>query len=211
MTLNRSYGSASIAADQRRELWTVAGRARAIAAARDDDPRRRTATGLRPARLLFAVLLAALAALPVLSAAAVKPHVETEHVEFSFPYNCASGVVLTEEVTEDLRFTTFFDRAGTPVRVTVHVNYVGVVTNPVNGQSVEDLAHFTGTIDLRDGTDTTVGLYYGSTVPGLGTVVRDVGRFVRDANGTVIFEAGTHEVLAADGDPTALYCAALGA
>jgi hypothetical protein len=120
-------------------------------------------------------------------------------------------VVLTEVVTEDLRFTTFFDQDGTPVRVTIYVNYVGEVTNPVNGQSVEDLAHFTGTIDLRDGTDATVGLYYGSTIPGLGAVVRDVGRFVRDADGEIVFEAGTHEVLAAGGDPTALYCAALGA
>ena len=50
-----------------------------------------------------------------------------------------------------------------------------MVTNPVNGQSVEDLAHFTGIVDLVDGTDATVGLNYGSTVPGVGIVVHDAG------------------------------------
>ena len=69
---------------------------------------------LRPARLVLAALLAAVAALPVLPAAAAKPHVETEHRGVLAHLWTAAGVVLTEEVTEDLRFTTFFDRRAPP-------------------------------------------------------------------------------------------------
>jgi hypothetical protein len=171
-----------------------------------------TARSALPALAAIAAILAAVAALPVRPAGATAPHVETEHVEFTLTYDCGNGVVLIDEVTEDLRFTTFFDQDGTPVRVTVHVTYFGVVTNPTSGQNVEDLAFFTGIVDLVAGTDTTVGLYYSSTVPGVGVVLHDIGRVVVNASGEVTFVAGPHDVVIdAGGDPTALFCAALGA
>ena len=155
--------------------------------------------------LLAAVVLSARPAL------ALEPQIETFHDEGSFEIGpCPSGVTLVETYTEDDRILTFFDQAGDPVSVQVHFNYDGVVTNPETGQSVGDPAHGTRFIDLVEGTRGPVGLYFSTTVPGVGVVFHDVGRLVRDIeDDSIIFEAGPHDVL--HGDYVALFCAALGA
>lgn len=166
-------------------------------------------------RLLSASLIAvavALLTLP-LTVAAAPPEVETFHNEGSFTFAgpCPNGVTLVETFTEDVRVTTFFDNQGTAVRVQITDNYVGVVTNPVTGASVEDPSHQTTTIDLVTGTETDVGLIFSSTVPGVGVVFHDVGRVVLDAEGNVTFEAGPHDVLHTEGPHAvrARFCAAL--
>ena len=167
------------------------------------------------ARLLPASLAAvafALLTLPV-AVSAAPPVVETFHDEGSFAFAgpCPNGVTLVGTFTEDVRVTTFFDEAGTPVRAQIKVDVVGVVTNPETGESVENPAHTTVFVDLVEGTETQVGLVFSATVPGEGVVFHDVGRVVFDAAGNVIFEAGPHDVLAAGGDHPvrALFCAAL--
>jgi hypothetical protein len=157
------------------------------------------------------VTVAALLALPIGSARAAAPLVETFHDEGSFEIGpCpTSGITLIETYTEDDLIITFFDQAGNAVRVQVHIAYEGVVTNPETGQSVKDPAHATRFIDLTDGTHGPVGLYYSTTVPGVGVVFHDVGRLVRDADNNILFEAGPHDVL--HGNDVALFCAALGA
>ncbi len=166
-----------------------------------------------PFRLLPALLAAVFAALPLLSAAAAPPLVETITNEGSFAFAgpCPNGVTLVETFTEDVRITTFFDKEGTPVRVQIKVNFVGVVTNPETGESVRDAAHHTIFLDLIDGTETVVGLTFSATVPGVGVVFHDVGRVVFDAAGNVIFEAGPHDVLNTEGAHAvrANFCAAL--
>ncbi len=162
-----------------------------------------------PCRLLPALL----AALPLLSAGAAPPLVEifTDEGSFAFAGSCPNGVILKETFTQDVRVTTFFDKAGNPVRVQTKVNFVGVVTNPETGESVRDAAHHTIFLDLIDGTETVVGLVFSVTVPGVGVVFHDVGRVVFDAEGTPIFEAGPHDVLNTEGDHPvrARFCAAL--
>jgi hypothetical protein len=157
------------------------------------------------------VAVPALLALPVGTASAAAPQVEAFHDEGSFEIGpCPSGVTLVETFTEDVRVITFFDEAGNPVRVQVHIDYEGVVTNPDTGQTIEDPAHATRFIDLVAGTRGPVGLYYSTTVPGVGVVFHDVGRLVRDlTTGEVLFEAGPHDVL--ESGDVALFCAALGA
>jgi hypothetical protein len=123
---------------------------------------------------------------------------------------CPSGVKLVETYTEDDIVITFFDKTGNPTSVQVHINFEGVVTNPVTGQSVKDPAHATRFIDLVKDTRTVVGLIYSVTVPGVGVVFHDVGRLVHAPDGSITFEAGPHDVLSA-GDDNALFCAALGA
>jgi hypothetical protein len=163
-------------------------------------------------RLLAPLLLAvaALLALPVDQASAAPPLIEQFHDTGSFEIGpCPGGVTLVETFTEDTQVTTFFDASGTPVRIQIHLDYVGVVTNPVTGQRVNDPAHSTRTIDLIDNTRTLVGEFYSTTVPGVGVVFHDVGRIVRGPDGSITFEAGPHDVLQS-GD-VALFCAALGA
>jgi hypothetical protein len=162
-------------------------------------------------QLIIMVVLIAAVILPSGTASGASPQIETFHDEGSFEIGpCPNGVTLVETYTEDVRVITFFDEAGIPVRVQVHIDYQGVVTNPDTGQTVEDPAHATRFIDLIEGTRGPVGLYYSTTVPGVGVVFHDVGRLVRDLeDGSIIFEAGPHDVL--HGDEVALFCAALGA
>ena len=165
---------------------------------------------LLPASL--AAVAVALLALPV-AVSAAPPEVETFHTEVSgeFAAPCPNGVTLVFSFTEDVRVTTFFDGAGTPVRAQITVNQSGVVTNPETGQSVENPIHQTIIIDLVEGTVAQVGLVFKATVPGVGVVFHDVGRVVVDAEDDLIFEAGPHDVLNTAGDHAvrANFCAAL--
>jgi hypothetical protein len=167
---------------------------------------------LLPASL--AIVVVALFTLP-LAVSAAPPLIETFTNEgsFSFQGPCANApdVTLVESFTEKVRVTTFFDRDGTPVRVQIKVDYVGVVTNPVTGASVEDNAHQTLIQDLVEGTETYVGLGFSATVPGVGVVFHDVGRVVFDTEGNPSFEAGPHDVLHTEGPHPvrARFCEAL--
>ena len=166
-------------------------------------------------RLLPASLAAVAFALLILPVAvsAAPPVVETFHDggSFTFAGPCPNGVTLVGTFTEDVRVTTFFDRAGNPVRLQITVDAGGVVTNPETGQSVENPAHTTVFVDLVAGTEAQVGLVFKATVPGVGVVFHDAGRVVFDAAGDVIFEAGPHDVLHTAGDHAvrANFCAAL--
>jgi hypothetical protein len=166
------------------------------------------------ARLLPASLAVAFALLTLPAAvSAAPPVVETFHDEgsFSFAGPCPNGVTLVGTFTEDVRVTTFFDQAGTPVRLQIKVNVAGVVTNPETGESVENPAHTTVFVDLVEGTEAQVGLVFNATVPGVGVVFHDVGRVVYDAAGNLMFEAGPHDVLNTAGAHAvrANFCAAL--
>ncbi len=169
----------------------------------------------RPHFRLLPVSLAAVAvallALPLFAAAA-PPLVETFHDEGSFAFAgpCPNGVTLVGTFTEDVRVTTFFDEAGTPVRAQIKVDFVGVVTNPETGESVENPSHQTIIVDLVEGTEAQVGLIFKATVPGEGVVFHDVGRVFFDAAGNVKV-AGPHDVLFSDSPHPvrALFCAAL--
>ena len=166
-------------------------------------------------RLLPASLAAVALALLALPAAgsAAPPVVEAFHDEGSgaFAGPCPNGVTLVFTFAEDVRVTTFFDAAGTPVRAQIAVNHVGVVTNPETGERVADPSHQTIIVDLVEGTVAQVGLVFSATVPGVGVVFHDVGRVVFDAAGNLTFEAGPHDVLHTEGDHVvrANFCAAL--
>jgi len=161
--------------------------------------------------LVLAVGLALGAFAP--SASATAPVVETFHTERSFVFGgpCPNGVTLVGSIVEDVRITTFFDRAGNPVREMIKVDATGEVTNPVTGQSAENPAHTTIFVDLVAGTETQVGLVFKTTVPGVGVVFHDAGRVVFDADGNLTFEAGPHDLLHFTGDHPvrAAFCSAL--
>ena len=159
-------------------------------------------------RLFRACAALLMALLPVTTAFAAKPEVFTIHEEGSFEIDCGSFVAV-EEFEQDIRVTTFFNDAGDPVRVQVHFNYSGVITNPVTGNSFRDPGHFTLIQDLEAGTQAFVGVVFAITVPGEGIAVRDAGRLVFLGEGlpeNVIFEGGSHQTLY---EGQAVICAAL--
>lgn len=169
-------------------------------------------SNLRNYNLYLITIVASIVAvvLPSGTVSAAAPEIETFHDEGSFEIGpCPSGVTLVETYTEDDRIITFFDDAGNPVQVQVHINFEGVVTNPATGQTLRDPGHATRFIDLTTGFHGPVGLYYSTTVPGVGVVFHDVGRLVRDFENNVVFEAGPHDVL--ESGDVALFCVALGA
>jgi hypothetical protein len=57
-----------------------------------------------------------------------------------------------------------------------------------------------------EGSWTNTGLLYHLNIPGVGAVLIDAGRIIRDADGNVLFVAGNHQLILGDD----VLCAALG-
>lgn len=114
--------------------------------------------------------------------------------------DCGGGVLLTETFTEVFAITTFFDASGNPIRVQVHQNFDGVITNSASGNTYRDPGHWTLVEDVVNGTVTFHGEFFAIVAPGVGIVIQDTGTITFDAEGNVIFQAGPHEVLTGTAD-----------
>ena len=156
-------------------------------------------------RLILAVATVA-SALAVAATASATPPTTTE-VSFhrSLPnfLPCPSFFVHGEfDITR--RTTTFYDDSGAAIRIVLHVNATGMLSNPLTGKSLPDSTHFTMTIDLVTGTRTFDGKMRVDTAPGEGVVFQEVGRVVFYPDGT-IFEAGPHDLLDGNLGPLCTY------
>ena len=150
----------------------------------------------KPTRLLVLTVLALSSILLIAQpAGATPPSVETFHDEGEFLFADCGTFQLTETFTVDVRVTTFFNAQGDAVRATEHVNFVGVITNSLSGNTYPDSGHFQTVTDLTTGEFTVVGLVFLTPVPGLGPVLHGTGKLIFDANGNVTFIAGPHNVL----------------
>ena len=151
------------------------------------------------------VLAITLALLAIQPAAAAPPIRE----DFSFSLadqvnaDCGSFQILWSGTIVG-HTTTFSDAAGTPIRVQTHVVVNARIANSVTGKSLKDLGRITDTVDLVTGEQRQVGLIFQTTVPGLGTIVKDVGVLIFNPDGTVIIR-GPHEAFAA-GNDYAIFC-----
>ena len=99
------------------------------------------------------------------------------------------------EIDVNRRITTFYDAAGAPIRIVLHVTGTGTLSNPLTGKSLPDEGHFTRTIDLVTGTTTFSGALRVDTAPGVGVLFRAVGRITIGSDGSIQFEAGPHDDL----------------
>ena len=117
--------------------------------------------------------------------------------------SAACGFTVSVTLVGTGRFQAFVDQSGNPTRFQVEENVLGTFSG--NGLTINQAAHSVTFFDLRQGTETDVGLV-DRIVGSNGTLLVEVGRLVFDANGNVMFEAGPHPELR--GDFTAL-CAAL--
>ena len=118
--------------------------------------------------------------------------------------SAACGFPVQVDVSGVQTFQVLFDAAGNPVRIQIHRNLEG--TFSANGITLRQIERGQFFHDFIEGTDIEVGLTFRVFLPGGGTVIADVGRLVFDAEGNLIFEAGSHPAL--HGDFAAL-CAAL--
>ncbi len=125
--------------------------------------------------------------------------IQTDETTCDFPF--------LEEFEGTVTITTYFDNAGNPVKVKLHLPFHGTLTNEANGKSVSADQVLIVFQDLEAGTETLVGVRFRVTFPGLGAILLDVGRVVFDAEGNVIFEAGPHQIIHEDFEA---FCAALG-
>src|SRR5688572_22539798 len=71
--------------------------------------------------------------------------------------DCGGGVLLTETFNFVDTITTFFDASGNPIRVKVHENFDGVITNSASGNTYRDPGNWTLVEDVVNGTVTFHG------------------------------------------------------
>jgi hypothetical protein len=100
----------------------------------------------------------------------------------------------------------FFDDEGNVVRVVEHVWGIDTLYNPENGKSVTGSFNNGEIVDLVNGDVTENGSVFRITIPGLGAVFIDVGKFIIDFDDGLVFLAGRHDFFSGD---TAGLCAAL--
>jgi hypothetical protein len=93
----------------------------------------------------------------------------------------------------DVRETEFFDAAGNPIRIVDYIEHHSNDVNSVTGLTLHEHGHFTNIVDLVSGVQSFTGNIEIANRPGFGVVVQDVGRFVFDANGNLLFFAGGSE------------------
>ena len=86
----------------------------------------------------------------------------------------------------------FFDAAGNPVRIVQQVTGSDTFYNSVTGESVTGTINSGETVNFVDGTATQNGSVGRITVPGMGVVFFDVGKYIIDFDEGLVFLAGSH-------------------
>jgi hypothetical protein len=157
----------------------------------------------RALRLVLPAMLALVvlgAAVPASAKAPLKETFVNEGI-FTLPDIDCGTFMLTEVMdSESVQVTTFFDKAGDPIKVATRANFFGTITNSASGNTYRDHASFTETINVPKGTTTVNGVSYHYTVAGQGQVFAEIGHKVMvTETGEVIFQGGQDD-LAADPD-----------
>ena len=114
--------------------------------------------------------------------------------DFGFAlYDCGE-FFLCEAGLIGVDWKLFFDNNGDPKKYREKVKFDGYVYggDPDNRVDYNTLS-YTYTENIVTGEEIYTGLFAMITVPGLGQIVRDVGRIVFDVDGEIVFEAGEHE------------------
>jgi hypothetical protein len=150
---------------------------------------RRVLRGLLP-------MMIALAAIGMgTTAASAKAPLKEIHVDesiFTLPdIDCGTFTLHEEMVSERVQTTTYFDRAGDPVKITTTANFFGEVTNTATEETFRDHVAFTETLNLPAGTTTVSGSSYHFVKADEGQIYAEVGhKILVSEDGTMIFQAG---------------------
>jgi hypothetical protein len=124
---------------------------------------------------------------------------------FTLPDIPCGSFTLTEVMdSESVMVTTFFDKAGDPVKVATRANFFGTITNTATGETFPDHASFTETENFPPGTTTVNGVSYHYIVGGQGQVYAEIGHKISVTDtGEVTFQGGQAD-LASDPDLASL-------
>ena len=170
---------------------------------------KRLTTFMIPA--LATLLLALVMALPAFAA---PPEFQTVPLDVTFiDQNATSqcGFPVQIHLLGTMKIAIHNRRNGTVVEIDQLLHFIVIATNLETSTSNTSIAAGPSIITTQaDGTVSIAGLaiFDVVTVPGQGLLIKDVGRLVTDANGNIIFEAGTHPIITG-GDVQGL-CTALG-
>jgi len=150
-----------------------------------------------------------LGTLPALAAAPPLHEVFFDDPSFALPdIDCGTFTIRETSFHNRIDVITYFNDAGEPVRVRVHVSFDGVLTNLSTGETLADRAHFSNVFDLVEGTFTGTGVDFHYSIQHAGLIVANNGRLViDDATGEVLFLAGPHDIF--DAGSLAPICSAL--
>jgi hypothetical protein len=120
---------------------------------------------------------------------------------FTLPDIPCGGFTLTEVMdSESVQVTTFFNKAGDPVKVATRANFFGTITNTETGETFPDHASFTETVNTPAQTTTVNGVSYHYIVGGQGQIYAEIGHKISvTATGDVTFQGGQAD-LASDPD-----------
>ena len=99
---------------------------------------------------------------------------------------------LRDRFTFEFHGKVFLDEAGNPVRIVEHVAGSDTFYNSETNESVTGTINAGEIVDLAGGTVTENGTIGRITVPGLGVVFFDVGKFIIDFDDGLVFLAGRH-------------------
>jgi hypothetical protein len=124
---------------------------------------------------------------------------------FTLPDIPCGTFTLTEVMdSESVQVTTFFDKAGDPVKVSTRANFFGKITNTATGETFHDHASFTETENIPKGMTTVSGVSYHYIIGGKGEVYAEIGHKISvTESGEVTFQGGQAD-LASDPDLVSL-------
>lgn len=104
---------------------------------------------------------------------------------------CAGGEEITLYFDVTANRHVRLDEDGTPVWEQRNVSYVGFFTDEATGEVIDFTGTRVVTIDLEADTFTSRGKYRVVTLPGIGTVMHETGRYVEGwTDEQRLFEAG---------------------
>lgn len=147
----------------------------------------------RPALVLLMLVLSLAFAAPVLAA---RPTTEVVTEDATSVDTDPCGFPITFHDSGTYKITTFYDKAGNPVKsILTNYNERFVETATANGKTL--LANYPTVFitALPSEAYVQLGLRANYTVPGAGVIALDAGRVSFDSSGEVLFEAGPHDIL----------------
>jgi hypothetical protein len=103
--------------------------------------------------------------------------------------DCGSFSLTYEMSGERARITTYFDSAGTPIRMRVHWTIHGTLTHSLTGGVLRDQSTLSITTDLNTAEQTVVGIAFHYAIPGEGLIFLDAGRVIVSSDGSIELSA----------------------
>ena len=152
--------------------------------------------------LLLAVALALGASAPT---SAARPETSTFLMQDTQELADCGDFLVYDDYDTTVDVTNFYDKAGNVTALHMAINGTDTYWQSVTGERITMPSHFMVHFDLQTGLNSSAGLVYRLTVPGLGGVFLEVGRSVYDVRaGRFVFLAGPHQLSSGD---TAGLCA----